>query len=115
MGAYLKSHIISLNDGDDNFEIASRRDVRDIIVGGMLNVWKPLFVNAGVGAMFFTERTSNLSSFTTVDSYNDEKNTKVVVDVGLTGRYQHFQLSGGVLTTFQRYGWHPYIGVSYLF
>lgn len=115
MGAYVKSHIIALNDGDDDFEIASRRNVRDIIVGGMLNVWKPLFVNAGVGAMFFTERTSKISEFTAVDGYNDEKNTKVVVDVGLSGRYQHYQLSSGVLTTFQRNGWHPYIGVSYLF
>ncbi|MBO4811910.1 MAG: carboxypeptidase-like regulatory domain-containing protein [Prevotella sp.] len=115
MGAYLKSHFITLNDGGDDFEIASRRDVRDVIVGGMLNVWNPIFVNAGIGAMFFTERTSNISTFTVVDGYNDVKKKKAVVDVGLSGRYQRYQLSGGVLTTFQRYGWHPYIGVGYLF
>ena len=115
MGGYVKSHFISLNDGGDDFEIASRRDVRDFIVGGMVHVWEPLFVNAGIGAMFFTERTSNISSFTVVSGYSDEKKTKAVVDVGLSARYLRYQLSGGLLTTFQQYGWHPYIGVSYLF
>ena len=115
MGGYLKSHILTLNDKDDDDEIASRRNVRDIIAGGIIHVWKPVYMNVGVGAMFFTERTSHYNSFTVVNGFTDEKKTKPIADIGLSGRYSHYQISSGVLTAFHQHEWHPYIGASYLF
>lgn len=115
MGGYLKSHVLTFNDKDDDDEVASRRDVRDIILGGIIHVWKPVYMNVGLGAMFYTERTSHYSSFTVVNGYKDEKKTKPITDIGLTGRYLHYQISSGILTAFHRHEWHPYIGVSYLF
>ena len=115
MGIYMKSNVLAFNDKDDDDEIASKRNVRDVIAGGIIHVWKPVYMNVGLGAMFFTERTSNYNSFTSVTSFTDEKKTKPIVDIGLTGRYSHYQLSSGILTVFHRHEWHPYIGVSYLF
>lgn len=115
MGFYVKGHFVPLN-GDDDFEISSKRNCFDVVLGGIVHVWEPLYCNLGIGALFYTERSHHISQFTVTDGYTDEKKKKMpIIDFGLSGRYRHFQLHAGVLTALQCHEWHPYIGVSYIF
>ena len=116
MGAYVKGHFIPFNDSDDHYEIDSKRSVRDFIVGGIVHVWEPIYANVGVGALYYTTRTNHYSDFGVADGYTDIKKKKIpLYDIGISGRYTQYQAHLGILTTFEKNGFHPYIGLSYLF
>ncbi|MBO4801719.1 MAG: carboxypeptidase regulatory-like domain-containing protein [Bacteroidaceae bacterium] len=115
IGAYVKGHFIPLNDGDDDFEIRSRRDVYDFVLGGMVHIWKPIYLNVGGGAMFFTERSNHFSAFGVPAATTQENLVKGIMDIGLMLRYNHFMFNAGVLTSFHKYDWHPSVGFSYIF
>ncbi|MBP5771080.1 MAG: carboxypeptidase regulatory-like domain-containing protein [Bacteroidaceae bacterium] len=93
-----------------------------VTVGGLARIYKPLFLNLGVG---FTKHNKDIkatypSTLGESVSYDFLENHKahVCVDLGLSLKVSHFMLNGGTLYEANKAAaseWYPYVGLNYCF